>query len=364
MLRSKTVLRHFLVFLVLIVCVTLTLGAAQLSFARQATTISRTDFHVPTGSDPWGTTFDSKGNVWLAVPGCDPSPTCNTSTPPGKIEEFNPSTSRWIKTVQLPSGYGQALFLAFDKQGGLWFPAPMSNALEMYNTTSHTFSKWTVPTTNSLPWDVAIDHQGNVWFTEHSSNKIGRFNPSTHTFFEIATPATNSNPYGITVDTSNNIWFTENNSQVARIGEYTTGGQLLEYKIRNTTSSGLTPHLITVDHSGNIWWSEGFAGAVGELIVAQAAPGTTKGVTEHFYQLICSYCGAHTSGIGVDSNGNIWFDDSLQSIFGSFPASGSGSFSIYKTPTSNSHPHDGLNVDGQNRIWFDEEFANKLAKAK
>ena len=360
MLRSKSVLRHFLVFLVLIVCVTLALGAAHQSFAMHATAISATDFPVASGSDPWGTTFDSNGNVWLAVPGCDPPPTCNASTPPGKIEEYNPTTSTWV-TLQLPPHYGQALFLAFDKQGRLWFPAPYSSALEMYNTTSHTFSKWTVPTANSLPWDVAIDHQGNVWFTEHNSYKIGRFNPSTHTFKQVRTPSTISQPYGITVDANNNIWFTENNSAVARIGEYTAGGKLLEYKIRNTANSELTPHLITVDHNGNIWWSEGFVGALGELIVAQAAPGTNKGVTEHFYPN-CTNCGVHTSGIGVDSNGNIWFDDSLKSIFGSFPASGSGSFSIYNTPTSNSHPHDGLNVDGQNRIWFDEEFANKLAR--
>jgi streptogramin lyase len=169
-------------------------------------------------------------------------------------------------------------------------------------------------------------------------------------------------PYGITVDANNNIWFTENNSSVALIGEYTSAGQLLEYKIRNTTSSGLTPHLITVDHNGNIWWSEGFVAAIAELKVAQAVPGTNQGVSEYFYPLSCSTCGAHTSGISVDSNGNIWFDDSNQSIFGSFPVTGTGSFSIYNTPTANSHPHDGLQVDGQNRIWFDEEFANKLAQ--
>ncbi len=59
----------------------------------------------------------------------------------------------------------------------------------------------------------------------------------------------------------------------------------------------------------------------------------------------------------------IWFDDSLQQIFGSFPDSGTGSFTLYNTPTANSHPHDGLNVDAQNRVWFNEEFAKKLAEA-
>jgi streptogramin lyase len=364
-LRSKIVLRYILVFLTLIVCATLTLGAVHPSFASPAipTTVTATDFSVPSGIDPWGTTFDSSGNVWLAVPGCDPTPTCSTSTPPGKIEVFNPSSSSWTQTLQLPSGYAQALFLAFDKKGRLWFPAPMSNELEMYNTTSHSFQKWKVPTPNALPWDVAIDHKGKVWFTEHNSNKIGRFDPTTHTFTEIATTASNSMPYGITVDAKNNIWFTENNSAVALIAEYTSTGHLKEYKIRNTTNSALTPHMITVDPNGNIWWSEGFAAAIGELKVAQAVPGTNKGVSEFFYPFSCNTCGTHTSGISVDSNGNIWFDDSNQSIFGSFPDNGTGSFSIYNTPTSNSHPHDGLSVNGQNRIWFDEEFANKLAKA-
>ena len=226
MQRSKRVLRYVLVLLLLMVCVMLSLGAVHPSFAQHATaaTVTASDFYVPSGFDPWGTTFDSSGNVWLAVPGCDPSPTCSTSTPPGKIEVYSPSSSSWTQTLQLPSGYAQALFLALDKSGRLWFPAPMSNALEMYNTTYHTFHKWKVPTLNALPWDVVIDHHGKVWFTEHNSNKIGRFDPATHIFTEIATPASNSMPYGITVDANNNIWFTENNSSVALIGEYASAG--------------------------------------------------------------------------------------------------------------------------------------------
>ncbi len=328
-----------------------------------ASGITTADFYIPSSLDPWGTAFDSKGNVWLAIPGCDPDPTCNSTTPPGEIAEFNPATSTWMNTYQLPTGYAQPLFLAFDAQGRLWFPLPMGNSIGMFDPNNNTFQQWAVPTPSAGPWDVAIDGNGKIWFTEHYTNKIGSFDPITQTFMEVSTPASNSLPYGIVVDASNNVWFTENNSSVALIGEYTSGGQLQEYTIRNSTTSGLTPHLITVDPNGNIWWSEGWVGMVGELQVALAVPGTNTGVTEYAYQKVCSTCGKHTSGISVDRNGLIWFDDSLQQIFGSFPDSGTGSFTTYNTPTANGHPHDGLNVDGQNRVWFDEEFANKLAEA-
>ena len=203
--------------------------------------------------------------MWVAVPGCDPSPTCSTTTPPGKIEEYNPAASSWVATYQLPSGYTQPLFLAFDAQGNLWFAMPMANSIGMLNLVSKTFQQIPVPTADAGPWDIAIDFNGNIWFTEHYSNKIGELNPSTQAITEISTPASNSQPYGIVVDTSNDIWFTENNSSVALIGEYTSGGKLNEYKIRNSSSSSLTPHLITVDPNGNIWWTEGWAGKIGEL---------------------------------------------------------------------------------------------------
>jgi len=327
--------------------------------------VTSTDYYPPGGTDPWGTAFDSSGNVWLALPGCDPSPYCSSNTAPGRIAEFNPRTTSWLNDYQLPSGYGQPLFLTFDHSGNLWFPMPMTNTLGMFNVTTQTFQEWPVPTAASGPWGVAADSLGNIWFTEHYGNKIGSFNISTHTFKEIATPATNSIPYGITVDASNNVWFTENSDAVALIGEYTTAGKLNEYKIRtgSTTGSGLTPHLITLDPNGNVWWSEGFVARIGELKVAQAVPGTNNGVTEYSYTTSCSSCGTHTSGISVSSNGTVWFDDSLQSIFGSFSDTGTGTASVYNTPTQNSHPHDGLNVDSQNRVWFDEEFANKLALA-
>src|SRR5689334_22756351 len=65
---------------------------------------SITEYRVP-GSDPFGTAFDSSGRVWVALPGCDPSPSCSSSTPPGKLALFDPSTSSWVTVVSLPAGY-------------------------------------------------------------------------------------------------------------------------------------------------------------------------------------------------------------------------------------------------------------------
>jgi streptogramin lyase len=320
-----------------------------------------TDFPTP-GADPWGTAFDSSGRVWVAMPGCDPSPTCPASTPPGKIGLFDPNTSSWVSVISLPAGYGQPLFVAVDPAGRVWFTMPVTNSIGVYDPAGASLSSWTSPTAGSGPWGLVIDQTGKPWFTEHYVNKIAAFDPTTHTFQEVATPSTSSFPYGITVDGANNIWFTENNDAVARIGEYTNQGVLNEYKIRSgsTVGSGLTPHLITIDHLGNVWWSEGWVHAVGKLNVASAQPGTNQGVTEYFYTPTCGGCGSHTSGIAADSRGQIWIDDSLQNTFGSIPVTG-GAFTFYSSPSG--HPHDGLNVDPQDRIWFDEEFGNRLAEA-
>jgi streptogramin lyase len=329
--------------------------------ASAAGIASVVDYPVP-GGQPWGTAFDASGRVWVAMPGCDPSPTCSSATPPGKLARFDPGTRTWTTIVSLPAGYGQPLFVAVDAAGKVWFTMPVTNAIGRYDPVNATVRQWPVPTVSAGPWDLAIDSNGKVWFTEHYVNKIGAFTPATNKFKEIATPATNSNPYGITIDAANNVWFTENTDSVARIGKYTTAGILKEYKIRKTATggTGLTPHSITVDPAGKIWWSEGWVHGIGRLDPVTALPGTNTAVSEYFYTPACGSCGSHTSGIAADHHGLIWLDDSLQNTFGSRPAAG-GSFSFYNSPGN--HPHDGLNVDAQDRIWFDEEFANRLAVA-
>src|SRR5215467_6535872 len=280
MMRRKKVFLYALVFL----CVSTMVAFASTHAAHAAGTVTTTDYKVPSGLDPWGTTFDSAGNVWVAVPGCNPNPDCGNASP-GKIEVFNPATSTWMNTIQLPSG--QALFLAFDSSGNLWFPLFHTNQLGEYDT-SGAFHTWTMPTAASGPWDLVFDQNGKLWITEHFVNKVAEFDPTTSSFVkELTTQSSASQPYGITVDTSNNIWFTENNSADTFIDEYTATGVLQRYMIENGSVSNLTPHLITTDPvTGNVWWTEGFVGRIGELVVTQAVPNTNTGVYEYTYPRI------------------------------------------------------------------------------
>src|SRR2546423_683555 len=75
------------------------LARPRRAFAGPVSTV--VDYAVP-GSDPWGTAFDGSGRVWVALPGCDPSPTCPSSTPPGKLALFDPATKSWTTVVSLP----------------------------------------------------------------------------------------------------------------------------------------------------------------------------------------------------------------------------------------------------------------------
>jgi streptogramin lyase len=318
--------------------------------------VSVTDYSMP-GTDPWGTAFDPSGEVWLALPGCDPLVDCPPTPFPGKLVLFDPKVHQVARTVSLPIGFGQPLFVAVGHDGTVWFTMPLGNAIGAYNPARGSVAQWIVPTRAAEPWDLAIDSNGTIWFTEHGVNKIAAFDPATKSFQEVTTPTAGSYPYGITVDQYGNVWFTENPSTVAQIGEYTRRGQVLEFKIRRSGASTtfLTPHLITTDDVGNPWWSEGFAEGIGKLDRQQARPGTDHGVIEYLYGVPDS---GHTSGIAYH-NGRIWFDDAGRNTIGSLDVAG-GTFTFYKSPSS--HPHDGLNIDDEGHIWFDEEFSSNLAE--
>ena len=338
------------------------------------------------GSDPWDIKFDHSGHVFVAEPQCDVNvagfPVCTTIHTSGIIEYSASGFSNGAQPIARliePSNqnYSSPFFLAIDSSGNLWFSEPVTNSIGEYDTGGN-WHQWTVPTAGASPFDLTFDQYGHLWFTELTANKIGVFDPASGTFLnEYTTPTPNSQPYGITGPdpTTHAIWFTENSGTVHRIGQLMPNpdgtiqnNQINEY-LTNISCPGnncITPHLITYDHSGNIWWSEGYDGAIGKLAINQAANGTHSGVTEYTVPLTCPpTCSSHISGIGVDSNGTVWFDDSLTSRYGSFNPS-NNQFSMYVVGTlgGNDHPHDGLTVDCNDNVWVSEEFANTLAEAQ
>ncbi len=332
-----------------------------------------------TAIDPWGLAFDTSGHVWVAEPQCDVNvsavPICSHTITSGMLEYSKQGFTNGAQPLQIlgePQGYSSPFFLAFDSSGNLWFTEPVTNAIGEYDNTNN-WHQWTVPTSGASPLDLTIDQYGHVWFTELSASQIGEFDPNTTMFKEYPTPTSNSTPYGIAGPdpTTHSIWFTENSQYVHRIGRITPNadgtlnGPIQEYLTNSPAPNGITPHLITYDTQGNIWWSEGYDGSIGQLVISKATNGTNQGVTEYPVPLCPGCVSTHISGIAVDGNGTVWFDDSLNSRYGSFVPSTS-TFSMYvidECTTSNSHPHDGLAVDNNNNIWISEVFGNKLAEA-
>ncbi len=331
--------------------------------------------------DPWGIAFDKNSHVWLAQPECDPSPLCSRAVQ-GVISEYSDPAFAWLNDYTEPAGYSSPVFLAIDGSGNIWFTEPMTAAIgelipDQANPASSTWNQWQTPS-GGAPFDLAFDSSGKLWFTEVNTGKIGEFDPASQQFIaETPVPTANSLPYGISGPDPNSgsMWFTENSNATPQIGSFfppssgpLSTSAIKEYKT-NSGSSAATPHLITFDGRGDIWWTEGTDGEIGRLVISKAASGTDNGVTEYKdpgcvntsgASIPCQF-GIHTSGIAVDSSGTVWFDDSQNAQIGSFVPSTS-TFTLYATPTANSHPHDGLAIDSNNNVWFAEEFADQLGE--
>ncbi len=329
-----------------------------------ASSITRTT----TNSNPWGLAIDnSAGHIWVAEPGCDSSPTC-TTPPTGAIGEYNLADDTRVNDFQASSVYNP-VFLALDGQGNVWFTDPTHNALGELVPGSNTWTEYTAPTSSATPYDLVFKG-GNIWFTEYGTSHIGFFNITTHTFVENAIPTTNANPYGITVAPNGNIWFAENNQgNSGQLGSFTptTNGTLANGAISEHTITNKGPHLLTSDSQGNIWFTEGFNGYVGEYttsgqdveynvsvgICPQGTPSATP-----------TPCGTHTSGIAIDGNGLVWFDDSLTGRVGYIdPTTGTYTvISLVNNSDPSPHPHDGLVVDSNNNVWVSEQHGFVLDK--
>jgi virginiamycin B lyase len=309
----------------------------------------------PATYEPWGIAFDYvHGFVWVAEPGCEPSPKCPTKMQ-GSISQYALSDGSFIQDFQEPVGYSSPLFVAVDASGNVWFTQPTTDAIGEFSPQNESWHQWPVKK-GSDPFGLTFDMHGNIWFTEYAGNNIGFFNPGTHTLVENPIPTQDSQPYGITIDPQGNIWFAENRNGLGQIGSFTPtpSGTV---KINEHKVNAVRPHLIVADKFGNIWYSDGFTGSVGEF-----NPRTGSSKSFLVYSGTCtpaSCTGTHISGIAADSQGHIWFTDSLSQRIGYLIPS-TGQFVARTLKYNNAHPNDGLVIDSNDRIWFSEQFARTL----
>ncbi len=310
-----------------------------------------------TRTNAWGLGLDElRGFVWVAEPGCEMSPICQTAFPT-TIGKYALSDGSLIANYQEPqriglSAYSSPLFIQVSPDGNVWFTEPTNDAIGEFDPNDGRFHQWrTSP--GSAPYDLIFDANGNLWFTEITGNSIGFFNTRTERMTETRLPIADSRPYGITLDHQGHVWFAENRSDEGKIGTFapTLSGEisLKEYVI--THDQNARPHLITADRQNNIWVSEGFSGNV-----ARFSP-TTGETTQYPVALPCRriYNCTHISGIVADSQNRIWFTDSLNATVG-YLLPATGKVHARLIPDSSAHPHDGLAVQSNGTLWFTEQY--------
>jgi len=313
-----------------------------------------------TKASPWGIALDEqRGFAWVAEPGCEMAPLCQSAFPTS-IGKYALADGSLIANFREPEivgagAYSNPLFVQVSPDGHVWFSEPNSDAIGELDPDEGRYQQWKT-TPGSAPYDLVFDANGNLWFTELTSSSIGFFNTHTRHLVETPTPTVESHPYGLTLDHQGHIWFAENGSDIGQIGTFTptlSGNiSITEYRLDDGADS--RPHLITTDRQDDIWVSDGFSGTISRF---SPKPGV---VIHYTVALPCRriYNCTHISGISADSQDHIWFTDSLNATVGYLiPVSGKVKARLITDPTA--HPHDGLILQSNGTVWFTEQYGEQ-----
>ncbi|MGB9777215.1 MAG: virginiamycin B lyase family protein, partial [Anaerolineae bacterium] len=169
----------------------------------------------------------------------------------------------WADSPPLLTEYpvpGSPLYVSVEAPGRVWFTLPQQNALGrliVTSTTEYSVVTYTVPTTNSQPYDLKYAG-GFVWFTEQGGNKIGRLNPVDGSIVEFSIPTENSQPAGIDVlpGSPTTVWFTERSgNKLGRLVVTSTVDYAFnEYPLPSGYSNA-QPEDIFVESADSIWFT-------------------------------------------------------------------------------------------------------------
>jgi virginiamycin B lyase len=204
----------------------------------------------------------------------------------------------------------------------------------------------------SLPEDITLGPEGNLWFTlDHylGPEEIGRMTPTgelaTFTIPSI-TPigASQASLEGITTGIDGNLWFTGQGGEGARIGSFSTAGQVGLLPLPNPARY---PTAIAAGPGGRLWFTS--SGRQADSWIGELRPG---GEVREFLQR-----SAYTEGITAGPEGDMWF---LGSSTTSRPSAGqvgritpAGKVGRFPVPGAEGVPQ-GIAASG-GRIWFGVE---------
>jgi streptogramin lyase len=151
---------------------------------------------LPDRSAPYGIYVETDNKIWFA------------ETARNQLVRLTPSTVEFVGTGQV-EGEGHPYSLAYSSaKDRLWFTELKGNHVTLFNLSTLAIGlQYSVPTTDSRPYDLVSDTSGQVWFTEESGGKLGRLVvTTTGAFEEYPLPVEAVRPQGIAVDAHDKVW--------------------------------------------------------------------------------------------------------------------------------------------------------------
>ena len=331
---------------------------------------------------PYGASFDSSGNLWVA------------DTQNSRVLEFSPPFSNGMNAslvlgqpdftsylgTTTQNGLDEPHGVTMDSSGNLWvadllnnrvleFSPPFSNGMNaslVIGQPDFTVSYGLMPQ-NELhqPHSVAVDSSGNLWVTDTGDDRVLEFSPpfsnGMNASLVIGQPNFTSGndmttqngmslPYGASFDSSGNLWVADMyNSRVLEFSPPFSNGMNASLVLgqpdftsylATTTQNGMAgPEGASFDSSGNLWVVDSsnkrvleFSPPFSNYMNASLVLGQSNFISSVTATTQNGF--SYPGGAAVDSSGNVWVADLLNSRVLEFTQSITSSPFTNISPTS------------------------------
>jgi virginiamycin B lyase len=130
-------------------------------------------YTAPRLTGPYGIAATADGEVWFG------------SLAGSYLGEIDRLTGQ-VDVIDTPTPGGGARRVWPDSDGRLWVTEWFAGSLAMYDPAAGTWTEWTLPGANPMPYAVYVDELDAVWVTDFGANAILRFDPATEAWLSFA----------------------------------------------------------------------------------------------------------------------------------------------------------------------------------